>query len=152
MMFPIDSLHKWHQLPPQERRLLVQAWAALHVIYAALRILPFDIILAACQRVRSVQRPARKAPASALRLVWMMDVASRHSLVTTTCLNQALALSWLMGRLGMPSTLRIGVTRSTGHLAAHAWIEQDGHIIMGASQAEAYTPLFPVRPFEGHPS
>lgn len=147
MMFPIDSLHKWHQLPPQERRLLVQAWAALHVIHASLRILPFDIILAACQRVHSVQRPA-----PALRLVWMMDVASRHSLVTTTCLNQALALSWLMGRLGMPSTLRIGVTRSTGHLTAHAWIEQDGHIIMGASQAEAYTPLFPVRPFEGHPS
>lgn len=154
MKFQIDMWRKWAQLSPKERRLLVQAWMILHVMYAALRVVPFETILASCQRVRVTPQPVTAGTTSvpALRLAWLMHVASRYSLVMTTCLNQALALSWLLTRQDMPSTMRIGVSRCTGQLTAHAWIEQDGHIVPGAAQADTYTPLFPVRPFEGHPS
>ena len=154
MKFQIDAWRKWAQLSPLERRLLVQAWMVLLIIYFALRVMPFNTILAACQRASFAQQsvPERTMSVSALRLAWLMDVASRYSVVTATCLNQALALSWLLSRHDMSATLRIGVSRSMGHLTAHAWIEQNGQIILGVAQAETHTPLFPVQPFEGHPS
>ncbi len=44
----------------------------------------------------------------------------------------------------MPTTLRIGVAHRHGDLAAHAWLEQNGRIILGEADADAYAPLPPL--------
>lgn len=143
MKFLIDLLRKWAQLSPQEWRLLVQAWAALHVIYVALWIMPFETVRAVCQRVRIVPQPvpSREFFVSAVRLASLVNAASRFSLAKSSCLHEALALSWLMSRQGIPSILQIGVMRSKGDLAAHAWLEHNGQIILGQSQAASCVPL-----------
>ncbi len=150
----VDLSRKWAQLSRLERQRLIQAWAALHVIYAALWIMPFETVRAVCQRVRIIPQPvpSHESSVPAVRQAWLVNVASRYSLVQPSCLHEALTLSWLMSRQGLPSTLRIGVMRSKGDFAAHAWVEQDGHVILGATQTETYTPLFPAQPFEGRPS
>jgi hypothetical protein len=142
---PIDLWRKWARLPPWERRLLVQAWAALHVIYAALWIVPFETVRAACQRIRVGPRPLPSCAPSvpAASLAWLVNAASRYSLAKPSCLHDALALSWLMSKHGIPSTLQIGVMRSAGDLAAHAWIEHNGQIILGQPQAASCVPLRP---------
>jgi hypothetical protein len=140
---PIDLLRKWAQLSRWERRLLAQAWLALHIIRAALWIVPFETILASCQRVQVSPQPApaRQSSVAAFRLAWLVNAASRYSLAKSSCLHDALALSWLMGRQGIPSTVQIGVMRPRRDFAAHAWVEHDGQIILGQPQAASCVPL-----------
>ena len=145
MKFRIDLLLKLRRIPPQERWLLVQAWVALLVVDVALRCLPFKTVLGFCQRVRVDRVAPTGATLSAARLPWLVEVASRHALVKTTCLTEALALSWLMSRKGLAATLRVGVARRDGGLIAHAWLEQGGQIILGNAGTTGYTPLLPFR-------
>jgi hypothetical protein len=44
----------------------------------------------------------------------------------------------------MATTLRIGVARRHDSFGAHAWLEHDGRIILGATDAVAYAPLIPL--------
>lgn len=58
-----------------------------------------------------------------------------------TCLVRAIALQILLARAGQPSDLRLGVAFDETRLfAAHAWLEQNGRILIGASEAR-WTPL-----------
>ena len=67
--------------------------------------------------------------------------ASRLLPGTSSCLAQALAARILLRRQGLPCELRIGVNRpSHGGLEAHAWLESEGHVILGAAEPK-YTPF-----------
>lgn len=49
-----------------------------------------------------------------------------------TCLTEALAALTLLGHFGYPASLRFGIARQEGgQLAAHAWVETEGKIVMG---------------------
>lgn len=59
-----------------------------------------------------------------------------------SCLTQALATQVILGRLGCVTGLRLGVGRdAAGAFAAHAWLERDNRIIIGAAPAAQFTPL-----------
>jgi hypothetical protein len=79
------------------------------------------------------------------RVAWAVEVAGRH-MPTTTCLSQALVTQMLLGRLGYPSSLCIGVARdAVGQFEAHAWIECGGKIVMGDwEDLSRYTVLPPL--------
>jgi len=50
----------------------------------------------------------------------------------STCLPQALAAESLLTRGGLPAVLQIGIMKTAdGKLAAHAWVESDGRIVVG---------------------
>jgi hypothetical protein len=52
------------------------------------------------------------------------------------CLAQALAARDWLARLGVPTVLRVGVRRSPASaLSAHAWLEHDGHVVLGHPDA-----------------
>jgi Transglutaminase-like superfamily len=60
-------------------------------------------------------------------------LASRY-VPTATCLAQALAGQTLLAQQGEPAVLRIGVAKNeAGKLEAHAWVESQGRIVIGAS-------------------
>lgn len=51
-----------------------------------------------------------------------------------SCLTQALALQWLLGRAGHGSELHIGVRRdAAGQFEAHAWVSCNSRIVLGAA-------------------
>lgn len=147
MKFIIDRLQRFFQLPPGERVVLMQAWGLFFLAELALRILPLRHLLTLADKVflkPHAENSSRPAPAHVIaRMAWLVDVAGRYVPVRVTCLMQALVLSWLLGRRGIATTLRIGVARREGDLTAHAWLELNGRVILGLSGSNGYVPLFP---------
>lgn len=69
-------------------------------------------------------------------VVWAVRTAGRHLFPARPCLPQALAARFLLARLGVPTDLRIGVRRGeTDDLHAHAWVEFDGEVLIGGTDA-----------------
>ena len=58
--------------------------------------------------------------------VRMVRAAVRHSVGHPSCLEESLALWWLLGRQGIASELRIGVRKHDEKFEAHAWVERKG--------------------------
>ena len=138
----IEQACKFLQLPPHERLLLVQAWTLFFLVELVLRLLPFTRVLALCAAVSRKKREFHpEAVPSVPRLAWLVEIAGRYIPVAATCLNQALVLSWLLGRRGIAATLHIGVARNAETLAAHAWLENNGQVIFGQPEQDGFTTL-----------
>lgn len=142
----MDRLRRVFQLTRRERFILAQAWGLFLLVDLALRMLPFKYLRALCQE-RSLRTPAAAASerVSVARLAWLVDVAGRYAPARATCLEKALVLSWLLGRRGVATALRIGVARRNGSLVAHAWLEREGQVIPALPEGDGYYQLFPVR-------
>lgn len=82
-------------------------------------------------------------PRRLARSVWAVRVVSAHAVPRATCLTQALAVLLLVRRQGEAGAkLRLGVARDEGgRFAAHAWVEHDGRILIGAQGSGRYTRL-----------
>ncbi len=139
----MEAIRKFVDLLPRERLILAQAWWLFLLAELALRTIPFKRLIALSQThyTRRREKPALKTAPSASRLAWLVEVAGRYSLVNATCLTQALVLSWLLVRQGLTSTLQIGVARHQEALIAHAWLEQNGEVILGQTGSEQYQTL-----------
>jgi Transglutaminase-like superfamily len=71
------------------------------------------------------------------KIARMVSLAGRRSPWRTTCLRQALLLWFLLARRGIASELRLGVEKSAeGDVAAHAWVERDGHVLIGGEYVQ----------------
>jgi hypothetical protein len=79
-----------------------------------------------------------------LRVARLVEIAARYSPVRTTCLTEALALAWLLGRRGITTNIQIGIARRDSCVTAHAWLEREGRPVYGLSDENAYAPLAPV--------
>jgi hypothetical protein len=140
-----ESCAKLRRLSPRERRLFAHVWLLLIAADLALRLLPFTTVLEYCKR-QNVRRDCLSMvlPLPVSRLAWLVEAAGRYCPAGTSCLKEALVLSWLLAQQGMPATLRIGVGRQAGALAAHAWLERDGHVILGDKGRDAYAPILSI--------
>ena len=148
----MERVHKFFQLPPNERLILAHAWGLFLLADLALRILPFLCLLDLSKKIflkrmsSPSSPPARggkgdlalAAVPSVPRLAWLVEVAGRYAPVAATCLKTALVLSWLLGRRGTQTELRIGVARHEGSLKAHAWLDYDGQAVLGHHEFERY--------------
>ncbi len=137
-------LGKFLQLPATDRWLLVKAALLLEAIKLAMRLLPFRVVRSLAARAAGVatSKPRRADYASADKVVWAVEVASRHTPGVKSCLNQALATQVLLGRRGHPALVHIGVARGErGQFQAHAWVESGGEVVIGGSGRERFTPL-----------
>lgn len=78
----------------------------------------------------------RRAPAhvDVARLVWLVQVAGRHVPGASTCLRRALVLALVLRRRGVAARLRVGVARSGHGLLAHAWLETETGLNVGAAR------------------
>jgi hypothetical protein len=56
------------------------------------------------------------------------------------CLVQAVAVTWMLQRSDIPSTLYFGVAKDTGGgLKAHAWVRVGEKILTGAKEREDFS-------------
>lgn len=109
---------------------------------AALRVVPVRALLRwftlRVDRARPDRRSTSPVPE---RTAWAVHVASR-GVPGSTCLSRALALQWLLARHGYRSRLRLGVARpDRSVLAAHAWVELDGRVLIGDDDLERFVRL-----------
>jgi hypothetical protein len=147
-------LTKFLALPAEDRRALEVSLALICVVRLSLWILPFRWLRAAVGRVSSPpDGKPEPTPGEAERTVQAIERAAR-SVPGATCLTQALAAEILLRRAGHPTAIHVGVAKtSSGELAAHAWIEAYGRILLGDHDLDHFTPLHPVggSPVEGDP-
>ena len=110
--------------------LVVEAAALLLAARVCLPLMGFDRLRAA------LHRPRRAALRPRDRVVWAFKAVARR-IPATPCLAEALAMDTLLRRHGQASALRIGVRTGDRdarnmRLDAHAWVECDGLIVIGA--------------------
>ena len=129
----IRWLRKLIRLSWGDRLVLAEALVCVSVIRLALWLVPFRFL-------RLAPRVAARPAADTDRLTWAV-LAAAAVVPDSTCLVRALAAQRLFARHGHASNLHIGVAPSVEEgLAAHAWLECRGAILVGGSNTR-YVPL-----------
>lgn len=125
------ALRKARRMSWQEWRLLLEAARLALFVEIALRVRPFDRLLARLEATNArlelflslgrsdAGRPSRAACAHAV------DLAYRLLPLPRTCLNESLALFGLLRRQGIDAHFRLGVRKESERLVAHAWIQRE---------------------------
>jgi hypothetical protein len=152
-------LYRFLTLSADERRLVLKAALLLACIRLTLGFVPFRAI-----RRLLVGRPRMVSGRVSRQLcddvAWAVTaVSQRLPRWAAACLSQALAVQAMLAHRGQPSRMHVGVMRGErGELAAHAWVECEGRIVIGGSASDLarFSPLttFDVeagasRPIEG---
>ena len=144
---------KFLQLDRRDRALAMAAARTLAITWIGLHTVGFRSVSRKSSRVAgqgaahswcgppprwSVARPTVE------RVAWAVRAASGVVPGASNCLVRALATQALLGRYGYSSDLRIGARKAApGALAAHAWLESAGPVIIGEVELENYVPLTP---------
>ena len=124
----LELLRKFVRLPARDRAVLTRSIITLGAARLATWVLPF----AAGRRLLVGNRGGSSPSISRDQITWAMAHAQRI-VPRATCLPQALAAESLLTRYGLPADLQIGVMKTPeGKLLAHAWVESEGRIVVGA--------------------
>lgn len=129
-------LRKFAGYSALERRLVVKAWFTLVAVRILLWVAPYRWIDARLMKPPAAT-PADVPPADLARAV----TRASKLVPFATCLTQALAGGFLIRRAGRNAVVHFGVARGDAGFKAHAWLESDGGILIGGSEAAAYLPL-----------
>jgi hypothetical protein len=141
----MGPLSKFWKLSLTDKLLLVEALFLLGLAQVGLRTLPFAtlrVVLTKISRVAARKSALTNTSAERRRIIWAVEAVGQHFPAIGTCLTQALAAYVLLRRRGHETNLRIGVSRDqAGKFAAHAWLEQEGAILIGEAWSKKYTPM-----------
>lgn len=127
-MIGARHLARWWALPARERWLFPLLLLMLPLVSLGLSLLGYRRMLALVERLghRRQRHPATAAELEqARRLATLLAVAGRRGL-PATCLRQALLLHLLLRRRGLSPQLLLGLRRTDGLPAMHAWVELEG--------------------------
>jgi len=126
-----------------EKALLTRAFFWVGLLRLALFALPFQRILRLTERMPPSQSHQVKDDEEWVQKVaWAVTVAGRWIVPDRPCLTQALAARIILRRRGVDTILRIGVKKEDRQLAAHAWLEKGGRVIVGGERSpNLYVPF-----------
>lgn len=116
------------------------AAGALAAAHAWLRIAPGAAVRWATRRP-SQSGAAERTPAPADPIARAVASAAARLPWRASCLEQGLALVLLLAITRRPARLVVGVARDEASIRAHAWVERDGRIILGAVGGQHFAPL-----------
>jgi len=129
----MDAWRRFRALNAADRSLVTEATALLIAARMGTALLSFPALRQALDFY--VRRTATKQTGSAhcARIAWAVSAVARRLPSTTTCLVESLAADAMMRRCGYASEIRFGVrTANGGPLTAHAWVEHQGAVVLGA--------------------
>jgi hypothetical protein len=140
----MELLRKLRRLPAADVALLVEAVLWLGATRLGLWLLSLKQLRRLLARAAGSSLRWHRSTPSVERIVWAVSAAQR--VVRATCLPQALAAEALLLRSGYTASLRVGVVRTApGRLVAHAWVENDGRVVLGdLRELSRYAPLPPL--------
>ena len=124
----LEQLRRFSALERKARGLFLRAAVLLPLISLSLRLRGFRKTQTTLQKLLSSPNGAGDgSPREATNLtVRMVRAAVRHGFGHPTCLEESLALWWLLGRQGISTEMRIGVRKHSEKFEAHAWVEREG--------------------------
>ena len=135
MMLPLKFLAR----PPARRWLLCEAALALALARLLIAAVPFRIVARWLALAPQTGPCDGQLAAAVCRAV---ETAARHVPFQALCLPQAVAAKAMLARRGCGTTLHLGAgLTSPGTMAAHAWLEAGGQVIIGAAGKDGVTPL-----------
>jgi Transglutaminase-like superfamily len=97
-------------------------------------------------KTRTVDRT--KTEEHAMVTARMVRAAAWHGIGRPTCLEESLALWWLLGRRGIPVELHIGVRKTGEKFEAHAWVEHDCRALNEAEAPHRHYAVIDVTRFD----
>ena len=140
----MNSWRKFLDLTNPERWLLLRAIGVMCRVSLRLRFQSPDWFKTRL-REQQVGIPSTSHRYSAEQITMAVDRASRF-VPGWTCLVSAIAAHQILLENGWPAVVRLGVLNARDSaIKAHAWVECDGRILVGASGAVGYVPLNPIR-------
>ena len=123
-----SALRRFWRLPGSERSIVLQSAFWLTTTWFALRLIGFRRWSGFLERssavVNATANPSQLAEAR--NITRLLSAAASHIFVRTNCLEQAMALSCVLRRRGIPAQLRFGARKDSSRLEAHAWVEHLG--------------------------
>jgi len=141
-----NAFQQYSALDPEARKLFRRAATLLPLIVISLRFRGFSKTKERLQAKSDAAAPpeiTRERAAETLeRTCRMVEAASRHGAVRATCLEESLALWYLLKKQGVMANLRIGVRKPEGKFEAHAWVEYDGAALSRSEQLHRHYAAF----------
>jgi len=138
-------LHKLWASPRQFKGLLAEALVRLWAL-TMFRFLPLPGRAQFLMRTHRVSPPRPGRPSSE-EICRAVEIAGRF-VPGATCLVKAQAGSAMLNRFGYAAEIKIGVLKQSSNLEAHAWVECDGLVVMGATENQ-YVELSKTIPASG---
>ena len=131
----LDDLRTARRTSAKEWRLLAEAAGFLVVARLAVWVVPFRTL--ACrlgdEMAESPVAVTEAQLSAAAPIGWAVRTLGRRLLWMSQCLVQAVAITWMLQRRRIPSTLYFGLARDeSGKLKAHAWVRSGSKILTGA--------------------
>lgn len=123
---------KFVSLPAGERGLFLRAAVRLFIVGTAVRLLPYRALW-------PLIRPGERLPPSGTPLAYLpSDITlaidrAGSVLPFATCLPRAIVGRDLLASCGYAASVEIGVLRSDHDMEAHAWVETESGVIVGAT-------------------
>jgi Transglutaminase-like superfamily len=130
-----ERFRRFSALDREARWLFLRAGVLLPLISLSLRLRGFRATQASLQKFLPCSLKCENfsdgirdvVPSEGARkTIRMLCAAVRYGPGSPTCLEESLALWWLLGRQGIATTVRIGTRKLNGRFEAHAWTECDG--------------------------
>ncbi|WP_372720133.1 lasso peptide biosynthesis B2 protein [Novipirellula sp.] len=129
---------RFSRIPPDRRKLLLQAIFWLLVDGVSLRLFPTWTLRVAYERQ---PRSNPHGHVDARNIARGVMIATNY-VPWHTCLTRALVACRLLQQHQIPSRLQIGATRIDGKFQAHAWVESNGKVVIGRTRdLERFVPL-----------
>ncbi|HEV2674715.1 MAG TPA: lasso peptide biosynthesis B2 protein [Aliidongia sp.] len=112
---------------------MVEAFFCLAAARLGTLVLPFRWVAAfSATPTRRAPLPPEQRVAPIRRIAGVVTVAARHTFFRAACLQQALAVQYMLRRRGVETVLNFGVSHDVGGaLAAHAWVTDGDAIVIG---------------------
>ncbi|MGH9677468.1 MAG: lasso peptide biosynthesis B2 protein [Candidatus Acidiferrum sp.] len=123
-----ERLRRFRALEPAAQRIFLRAAILLPLLSLSLRLRGFGATQASLGKLlpaanqKTLAFPGQHAELASR----MVRAAVHHGLGNPSCLEESLALWWLLKGQGIASRLRIGVRKESEKVEAHAWVEFDG--------------------------
>ncbi|MFN3944122.1 MAG: lasso peptide biosynthesis B2 protein [Allosphingosinicella sp.] len=121
--------------------LLAEASALLVVAAILIRMLPFRTVWKLAGGESACLPDGAQVGPDVLRPAWAVEAAARRLPLRLVCFQKGLALSMMLRRRGIGSTLHYGVTQNEERLSAHVWLSVGGQIVLGAAAAPQHVCL-----------
>lgn len=135
-------LRKLWASPRRFKALLAEAFVRLWAL-TVFRFLPVPGRAQRLTRGHQVSQP-RRAPPSYEEICRVVEVAARF-VPGTSCLVKAQVGSAMLHRFGYAAEIKIGVLKESSDLKAHAWVECEGRVALGATENQ-YVELLKTAP------
>ncbi len=141
----MSNFDKLRELSIAEFLMLVVSVLTLPVVTALLKLRGFrrtERFMALFSRSNVQPESSEARVAQAARMV---SIAAVRGPFKAQCLEQAITLWWMLGVMGISSTIRLGIYKSGESVEAHAWVLHEEKIVIGQmDDQKEFTPLLDV--------